>query len=109
MDRLHYDSCGLGNSSMRKGAAKETKLAKAHISPVLTYTCRWWGSHVAETFAERHSDDSHLEDIILSFLKSRFLDWLYTLSILDLLHEGSLMMSGLDSDRIVRAYPPCVS
>lgn len=52
--------------------------ADAVISPILSYSCRFWGYHLGQTVPGEFT----ILDLILPFFKTKFLYWLEVLSLL---------------------------
>jgi hypothetical protein len=78
-DSLHKDLCDLHMPDARTLDVDVDVKARC-LPPHLRYACRYWVPHV------RHSHDiDKFTDPILSFIRTHFLHWLETLSLLNML------------------------
>jgi hypothetical protein len=90
-EELKFNICNLDTSHLsNKDVPDVDALIKAHISPHLSYSCRFWSDHLRETV---FSAEGLLK--VKEFLNQRFLFWLEVLSLTGQLRLSSSALSAV--------------
>jgi hypothetical protein len=103
---LKFNICDLKSSHFRNEANPNLPAhIKERIPPHLSYSCRFWASHLAET-----GFTPEMFNLLKYFMDQQFLFWLEVLSLLKCVNVGSNMMRLLiDWLRVSFQIPCCVA
>ncbi|CAE6396550.1 unnamed protein product [Rhizoctonia solani] len=85
---LRFNICELEYSYLNDSQIEDLEArVSQRISPTLSYTCRYWGSHLSlAPFLD------NTRDMLLDFLSSRFLFWMEVLSLSQCIGIGAPLM-----------------
>ncbi|GJJ08938.1 hypothetical protein Clacol_003158 [Clathrus columnatus] len=90
---LRFNICDISNSQQpNRGDEDLPKRISSRISVPLSYSCRFWGSHVSSSIF-----DNPLASQVEGFFHENFLHWLEVMSLLKTVHVAARSMSGLIS------------
>jgi hypothetical protein len=85
---LRFNICKLNSSYLRNTEVPELESRiKEYITSHLSYSCRFWASHLAET-----TFDTEIFDVLQYFMCAQFLFWLEVLSLSKQMNLGSGML-----------------
>ncbi|KAF7974596.1 hypothetical protein HWV62_11876 [Athelia sp. TMB] len=88
---LVFNICQLESSHQRNSAVLDLAArVRQHITPVLSYSCRFLGAHVTLT-----AQDQVLQDELKRFLHEQFLYWLEVLSLEGHMNEASRSLAAI--------------
>jgi NACHT domain len=87
-NNLRFNICNIDTSYRRNAEIPDLESrVEERISPHLSYSCRFWASHLMET-----AFDDEIFTLLQKFMLSRFLFWLEVLSLTKLVNLASGML-----------------
>jgi hypothetical protein len=101
---LGYDMCKLSDGVSRNYTSTEYPgLCMQHTSEALRYCSNFWGDHIA--FADKEAiKQTRLLLSLEGFFKERLLDWIYLISMRDLIDKATTMLRKIISTELVSKH-----
>ncbi|KAG6885358.1 hypothetical protein C0992_005190 [Termitomyces sp. T32_za158] len=88
MKELKFNICGLESSFLFDEEVPELDKKRAKITRELKYACQYWAQHMTKAMtSDVKSRLQHFASIISKFLHEKFIFWIETMNLLQLVHN----------------------